>query len=115
MEARSRALVLAGAAGTRLMPTRDIEVADAIGDLSSPCALDGRTRVLFYLAALAVAMSVALPVAIVIVALLTYTSDERCRRIEERVKARLTRRFTERVKTPQREPDRQHAPCARNS
>ena len=47
---------------------------------------------LFYLTTVAIAGSVAITAAAVILALLTFTSDERCRRIEDEVRARLTRR-----------------------
>jgi hypothetical protein len=47
--------------------------------------------VLFYLTVLAVGGSLAITAAAVILALLTFTSDERCHTIEQGVKARLAR------------------------
>ena len=67
---------------------------------------------LFYLTVIAIGGSIAITGATVILLLLGLTSDDRCRRIEHGVQARLVRRFSRRARGHRPPPDRQHAPQA---
>lgn len=65
---------------------------------------------LFYLSALAVAGALASVGLSVVLALLTFTSDERCRRIEDGVKARIMGRFSRQATAQPPAPERPHPP-----
>lgn len=69
---------------------------------------------LFYLGALAVAASAAILVFSVLWTILTLTSEERCRTIEEGVKTRVVRSFSRRVNTRASDLDHAHTPPARH-